>query len=108
MDKWPLGVFTSIDEGLGVKLDVAAELGVSTIQIHAPSENIRNQQGADEVLARLRQWDLSVTAVFGGTDTGSPGHVEGAGPTIVPGDANGVGIPNWYLVDPAGNAIDGS
>lgn len=27
---------------------------------------------------------------------------------LVPGDANGVGIPNWYLVDPAGNAIDGS
>ena len=26
---------------------------------------------------------------------------------LVPG-ANGVGIPNWYLVDPAGNAIDGS
>ncbi len=27
MEKWPIGVFTSIDAGLGVKLEVAHELG---------------------------------------------------------------------------------
>ena len=29
MSKWPIGVFASIDAGLGVKLDVARELGRS-------------------------------------------------------------------------------
>ena len=33
MDKWPIGVFTSIDAGLGVNLDVAHELGIPTIQL---------------------------------------------------------------------------
>jgi L-ribulose-5-phosphate 3-epimerase len=28
MEKWPIGVFTSVDAGLGVKLEVAHELGV--------------------------------------------------------------------------------
>ncbi len=36
MEKWPIGVFASIDAGLGVKLEVARELGVPTIQLHAP------------------------------------------------------------------------
>jgi sugar phosphate isomerase/epimerase len=36
MEKWPLGVFTSIDAGFGVKLETAHELGLSTIQLHAP------------------------------------------------------------------------
>ena len=34
MAKWPIGVFTSIDAGLGVKLEVAHELGIPTIQLH--------------------------------------------------------------------------
>ena len=37
MEKWHIGVFTSVDAGLGVKLEVAHELGVPTIQLHAPS-----------------------------------------------------------------------
>ena len=38
MDKWPLGVFASIDAGLGVQLEVAHELGVPTIHLHAPQQ----------------------------------------------------------------------
>ena len=38
---WPLGVFASIDTGLGVQLDVAHELGVRTIQLHAPAASTR-------------------------------------------------------------------
>ena len=34
--KWPLGVFASIDAGLGVNLNVAKELGVTTVQLHTP------------------------------------------------------------------------
>ena len=37
MPNWPLGVFASVDAGLGVHLDVAHELGVPTIQLHTPS-----------------------------------------------------------------------
>ena len=40
--KWPIGVFTSIDAGLGVHLDVAAELGVPSVQIHAPHQATLN------------------------------------------------------------------
>ncbi len=35
MSKWPIGVFASIDAGLGVKLEVAKDLHVPSIQLHA-------------------------------------------------------------------------
>ena len=66
MEKWPLGVFASIDEGLGVKLDVLKELGVPTIQIHAPSAAMRTPEQAERSLARLAEMGITVTAVFGG------------------------------------------
>lgn len=66
MDKWPVGVFASIDEGLGVKLDVARELGVPTIQLHAPSPEHRTRQAADDFLKRLSEAGIVTTAVFGG------------------------------------------
>ena len=47
--KWPIGVFASIDAGLGVKLEVARELGVSTIQLHAPGEASRTPARARRV-----------------------------------------------------------
>ncbi len=43
MEKWPIGVFTSIDAGLGVKLEVAHELGIPTIQMHAPHGSTRTR-----------------------------------------------------------------
>ncbi|HTN77266.1 MAG TPA: sugar phosphate isomerase/epimerase family protein [Pirellulaceae bacterium] len=66
MEKWPIGVFTSVDAGLGVKLEVAQELGVSTIQIHAPHKESRTKENADRLLARLKDLGIRVTAVFGG------------------------------------------
>lgn len=68
MTKWPIGVFTSIDAGLGVNLDVAHELGIPTIQLHAPHQATRTQESADQFLARLRELNISLTAVFGGFD----------------------------------------
>ncbi|MGH7199839.1 MAG: sugar phosphate isomerase/epimerase, partial [Planctomycetaceae bacterium] len=50
MDKWPIGVFTSVDAGLGVHLDVAQELGVPTVQIHAPHKQTRTERAAREFL----------------------------------------------------------
>ena len=66
MEKWPVGVFTSIDAGLGVHLEVAHELGVPTIQIHAPHKETRTDQKANEFLKRLHDFGIELTAVFGG------------------------------------------
>lgn len=66
MDKWPLGVFASIDAGLGVKLEVAHELQVPTIQLHAPAKSTRTQDNADRFLKQLDQMGMKLTAVFGG------------------------------------------
>jgi sugar phosphate isomerase/epimerase len=66
MQKWPIGVFASIDAGLGVHLDVARELGVPTVQLHAPHQNTRTEKSAREFLDRCRSAGLTVTAVFGG------------------------------------------
>src|SRR5690606_38815764 len=66
MEKWPIGVFTSIDAGLGVKLEVAHELGIPTIQMHAPHGSTRTKENADRFLARLKELGITLTAVFGG------------------------------------------
>ncbi|MBN1591598.1 MAG: sugar phosphate isomerase/epimerase, partial [Pirellulales bacterium] len=66
MEKWPLGVFASIDAGLGVNLDVVRELGVPTIQLHTPSKPSRTQAKAEEFLATLKQMGIAISVVFGG------------------------------------------
>ena len=66
MDKWPIGVFASVDAGLGVKLEVAHELGIPTIQLHAPAQQTRTQENADKFLKRLSELNITLTAVFGG------------------------------------------
>jgi len=66
MEKWPLGVFASLDAGLGVKLEVASDLGVPTIQLHAPHATTRTKASADAFLARLASYGIQLTCVFGG------------------------------------------
>ncbi len=66
MEKWPLGVFASIDAGLGVQLSVARDLGVHTIQLHAPAKASRTPERAREFQERLKEFGLTITAVFGG------------------------------------------
>jgi sugar phosphate isomerase/epimerase len=66
MEKWPLGVFASVDAGLGVKLEVAHELGVPTIQLHAPHAASRTKANADAFLKRLAGYGIKLTCVFGG------------------------------------------
>ncbi len=68
MSNWPIGVFTSVDAGLGVHLDVAKEIGVPTVQIHAPHKQTRNKAAADAFGARCKDAGITVTAVFGGFD----------------------------------------
>ncbi|MEL7496342.1 MAG: sugar phosphate isomerase/epimerase family protein [Planctomycetota bacterium] len=79
MEPWQIGVFTSVDAGLGVDLDVANELEIPTIQIHAPHAGNRTQATADEILQRLSQYGIKITAVFGGFDGESYADI----PTVV-------------------------
>jgi sugar phosphate isomerase/epimerase len=65
-EKWPLGVFASIDAGMGVQLDVAHELAVPTIHLHTPQKATRTEQHAEAFLKRLAELNITVSCVFGG------------------------------------------
>lgn len=79
MDIWPIGVFTSIDAGLGVHLDVASELGVPTIQLHAPQPETRTADNATRFLERIGELGIELTCVFGGFEGESYADI----PTVV-------------------------
>ncbi len=66
VEKWPIGVFASIDAGLGVKLEVVQELGIPTIHLHAPHQSTRTEETAKQFLARLREMGVTISVVFGG------------------------------------------
>lgn len=66
MDKWPIGVFASIDAGLGVKLEVAQELGIPTVQLHTPHKESRTSEQAKTFLKRCEGAGITITAIFGG------------------------------------------
>lgn len=68
MSDWDIGVFASIDAGLGVKLEVASELKIPTIQLHAPHRTSRTPEQAERFMARLEELNIQLTAVFGGFD----------------------------------------
>ncbi|MGD9632388.1 MAG: sugar phosphate isomerase/epimerase family protein [Pirellulales bacterium] len=65
-EKWPIGVFASIDEGLGVHLNVAHELGVKTCHLHTPKPDSRTPARAQEFRQQLADLGITVTCVFGG------------------------------------------
>lgn len=79
MSDWPIGVFTSIDAGLGVHLPVAKELGVPTIQLHAPEKETRTVENAEAFLKQIADCGIELTAVFGGFDGESYADI----PTVV-------------------------
>lgn len=66
MSKWPIGVFVSIDAGLGVNPDVAHELGVPTCHLHTPHRESRTPERAKEFVERLEKLGIKVTVVFAG------------------------------------------
>ena len=78
-EKWPLGVFASIDAGLGVKPEIVQELGVPTIQLHAPAQATRTEENAVRFLAQLEEMGVTLTAVFGGFEGESYADI----PTVV-------------------------
>ena len=66
MQKWAIGVFASVDAGLGVHLEVAKELGIHTVQVHTPHQESRNEATAKAFLQRCKDANITVTCVFGG------------------------------------------
>lgn len=79
MEKWPIGVFASIDAGLGVQLEVAHELGVPTIHLHAPHRQTRTLENAKQFVDRLHKLGITITVVFGGFEGESYADI----PTVV-------------------------
>ncbi len=79
MDSWPIGVFASVDAGLGVAWDVISELRVPTIQLHAPHQDKRNQSAAETFRKQLDEMGVRCTAVFGGFEGESYADI----PTVV-------------------------
>ena len=61
MEKWPLGVFASIDAGLGVQLEVAHELGVPTVQLHAPQKASRTPAAGGAVPRPADELGIRIT-----------------------------------------------
>lgn len=64
MQNWTVGVFASIDAGLGVKLEVVRELGIKTIQLHTPHKESRTSENARLFLKKLNEYGITITAVF--------------------------------------------
>ena len=64
MTNWPIGVFASIDAGLGVKLEVVRELGLTSIQLHSPHKESRTPEKAKEFLAKLNEYGITISTVF--------------------------------------------
>jgi sugar phosphate isomerase/epimerase len=79
MEKWPIGVFASLDAGLGVAWDVISKLQVPTIQLHAPHHEKRSAATAAELAAQLREMNVVCTAVFGGFEGESYADI----PTVI-------------------------
>ena len=66
MNRWQLGVFASVDAGLGVPLEVVHELQVPTVHLHAPQEASRSPHRTEELKRRLAELEIVVTCVFAG------------------------------------------
>src|SRR5262249_13799100 len=79
MEKWPLGVFASIDAAWGVKREGAQELKVPTSQLHAPHKATRPAESAKRFRDRLGGPRIRITAVFGGFEGESYADI----PTVV-------------------------
>lgn len=85
---WPLGVFTSIDSGLGVDFSILSRLGISTVHLHAPSAYKRTAQETSKLVTELHRLDIEVTCVFAGFEGESYADIPTVGRTVglVPAD----------------------
>jgi len=82
MSKWPIGVFASVDAGLGVNFDVVKDLEIPSIQLHAPHQSTRTQETADAFLAKCTDAGVTITCVFGGFEGESYADIETTARTV--------------------------
>jgi|UniRef100_A0A7C4LLI2 sugar phosphate isomerase/epimerase len=66
MRPWSIGVFMSVDAGLGVHLDVAQELKIPTAQLHSPHANSRTPAHAEAFRRQCDAAGITLTCMFGG------------------------------------------
>ncbi len=62
----PIGVFTSAGAGLGAGLEKVLELGVHTVQLHAPPAEGRTRENAVRIRERFADAEVEITLVFCG------------------------------------------
>lgn len=82
MEKMPVGVFASIDAGLGVNLEVVRDLGIKTIQLHTPSKESRTPENAKAFLEKLNEYGVTTTVVFLGFEGESYQTIEITAQTV--------------------------
>lgn len=82
MSQWPIGVFASVDAGLGVHLDVAQELAIPTVQVHAPHKETRTPAAAEEFLKKCSAAGITITAMFGGFEGESYASIAESAATV--------------------------
>ena len=78
MEKWPVGIFTSIGAGLGAGIDAVKELGVPTVQLHTPPPEYRTPEKAAEIKQQFDDAGIAVTVIF----CGCPGESYADIPTV--------------------------
>ena len=82
MENMPVGVFASIDAGLGVKLEVVRDLGIKTIQLHTPAKESRTPENAKAFLEKLNRYGITTTVVFLGFEGESYETIAKAAETV--------------------------
>jgi len=65
-DVMPVGVFTSIGAGLGAGIEAVKEMGVPTVQVHAPPPELRTEEHAESVKKQFAEAGIQITLVFCG------------------------------------------
>lgn len=67
-EKMPIGVFASSGAGLGLgpAIEKVLDLGVNTVQIHAPGPDGRTPENAERVAGKFAEAGIEVTLVFCG------------------------------------------
>jgi sugar phosphate isomerase/epimerase len=82
MTKWPIGVFASVDAGLGVNFEVVKDLKIPSIQLHAPHKATRTKEAAEAFLTKCTDAGVTITCVFGGFDGESYADIETTARTV--------------------------
>jgi sugar phosphate isomerase/epimerase len=82
MQHWLIGVFASIDAGLGVKLEVVRDLGIKTIQLHTPHKSSRTPENAAVFTKLLSDYGITITTVFLGFEGESYETIEITAKTV--------------------------